>query len=399
MSTVVGAVKSRLRSRSRHRYSSRSVSGENEAHNIAAPPLPANSNNNGNLRQQALGEGAMGARGSSLDHKNLPDVPNETESSGRISPTKLAQSLDQPRDTSASYNNPTTVPDRFSSLPKSQRPGTADGNTQSQSHCRVASQPMSRPTTSDAMAQPPSPTSPRVQRKPMPPAKDGTNRRSLDTSIPSSQMEGMSLYTTPSGQRTSDEDTRGRVAGHRTARSTDLAPNDPSPLIPRFANQDHEKAMRSAKKYTPEQLPPNLRLPQDFRLGHSERTYVDTEWLPAVTRERIHHQKTEVIYPAIERDIHVHHYYQYSQVILVQEVLPARHFKLDKESGRKIEIPAPPGWEMPTKLTPQQPDTSELKQWTRHYLINDQHPNGVDEAPPTEENKQKYASRTGVQVA
>ena len=400
MSTVVGAVKSRLRSRSRHRYSSRSVSGDNEAPTAAAPPLPSNGNTNGNLRQQALGENAMGTRGSSLEYKNLPDVPNESEPSGRVSPTRLAQSLDQPHETSVPHNTTTAIPDRFSSLRKSLRPVTADGNTESQSHRRVASQPMSSPTTSDAIPQPSSPTSPRVQRKPMPPAKDGTNRRGLDNSIPTSALEGLSLYTTPSRQSISDEPERGRVAGHRTARSTDLAPNDPSPLTPRFSNHDHElTAMRNARKYTPEQLPPNLRLPSDFKLGHSERTYVETEWLPAVTRERIHHQKTEVLYPAIERDIHVHHYYQYTQVILVQEVLPARHFKLDKDTGRKVEIPAPPGWEMPTKLTPQQPNTSELKQWTRHYLINDAHPNGVDEEPPTEEIRQKFASRAGVPVA
>lgn len=126
----------------------------------------------------------------------------------------------------------------------------------------------------------------------------------------------------------------------------------------------------------------HIRLPEGFNIGDSVRTHVMEEQRPAVTHETIVNQRTEVFHEAITRDIHIHHYYTYLQPVKVTEVLPARHFELDPITGIKKEIAEPPGWQMPLTMLPTRPDASMLKGSTRHYLVDEEHPRGVPEAPP-----------------
>jgi len=123
----------------------------------------------------------------------------------------------------------------------------------------------------------------------------------------------------------------------------------------------------------------HLILPEGFSLQNTERTYVTEEQRPAVTHETIVRHRTEVIQEAISRDIHVHHYYTYVQPIKVVEVLPAKHYFLDAATGKKTEVAAPAGWKMPASMLPSSQDYSKVKGWSRHYLVDEEHPNGVIE--------------------
>lgn len=130
------------------------------------------------------------------------------------------------------------------------------------------------------------------------------------------------------------------------------------------------------------EIPEHLRLPPGFNLQNTEQTHVSEEWRPAVTHENILKQRTEIIQEEITRDIHMHHYFTYLQPIKVVEILPPKHFLLDPETGVKTEIPAPSGWALPASMQPVSPDASMLKTWTRHYLVNEEHPLGLPELPP-----------------
>jgi len=123
----------------------------------------------------------------------------------------------------------------------------------------------------------------------------------------------------------------------------------------------------------------HLILPDGFSLQNTERTYVTEEQRPAVTHETIVKHRTEVIQEAISRDIHVHHYYTYVQPIKVVEVLPAKHYFLDAATGEKTEISAPAGWKMPASMLPSSQDHSMVKGWSRHYLVDEEHPTGIIE--------------------
>lgn len=126
----------------------------------------------------------------------------------------------------------------------------------------------------------------------------------------------------------------------------------------------------------------HLKLPQGFSLHDTEETHVTEEHRPAVVHETIIKQRTEIVQEAITRDIHVHHYYTYVQPIRVVEILPARHFFLDLQTGIKTEVLPPPDWQIPPNMQPLSPDTSMIKGIVRHYLVDEEHPNGVLEPPP-----------------
>lgn len=126
----------------------------------------------------------------------------------------------------------------------------------------------------------------------------------------------------------------------------------------------------------------HLHLPEGFNLQDTEETHVYEEVRPAVTHETIIKERTEIVQEEITRDIHVHHYYTYAQPVKVVEVLPAKHYYLDLVTGVKTQIPAPKGWQLPVHMQPVAPDTSTIKSWTRHYLVDEAHPNGIAESPP-----------------
>jgi hypothetical protein len=128
-------------------------------------------------------------------------------------------------------------------------------------------------------------------------------------------------------------------------------------------------------------------LPAGFRPGKTEHTYVEEVVKPAITHEVIKNNKTEIVQEEITREIHVHHYYTYTQPIKAVEILPARHFIVDGQTGEKVEIPPPEGWVMPSNMQPSKPDTSGLAIETRHYLVDEEHPAGIPEPAPLDVQK------------
>lgn len=123
-------------------------------------------------------------------------------------------------------------------------------------------------------------------------------------------------------------------------------------------------------------------LPRGFNLQNTEETHVYEEQRPAVFNENVIRERTEIMQDVITRDIHVHHYYTYLQPIRVVEILPARHFYLDLETGVKTEVLPPDDWEMPAHMAPVSPDTSMLKATMRHYVVDEEHPYGMLESNP-----------------
>ena len=216
-----------------------------------------------------------------------------------------------------------------------------------------------------------------MKRKPLPQVNTDAGLRGLNDG--SSDRERL---THPKGPRS--------PTGHRHTRSTDVAPRDPSSLVPHFTTKN------AASPTSPTYSSPNsangetqekdLRLPAGFDLSNTEHTHVDTKIVPAVTQEKVHIQRTEVITKAIHRDVHIDHHYTYVQPIPILEVLPARHFRLDPKTGVKTEIAAPEGYELPAHLNPRKAeDYSHLRQSTRHYVVDEDSPNGKLETP-----SQKY---------
>jgi hypothetical protein len=205
-----------------------------------------------------------------------------------------------------------------------------------------------------------------MRRKPLPSRRDDANAGGL-----SNMAMDRDKVNRPRGSRT--------PARHKHARSTDVAPNDPSPLIPQFTT----RSPVGDDVITGEKHPRDLRLPANFDLSNTERTHVETSVAPAVTQEDVHIKRTELVTKAIHRDIHIDHHYTYVQPIPILEILPARHFRLDPITGVKTEIPAPPGYKLPTHLEPRRAeDYGHLRQTTRHYVVDEDHPHGKLESSP-----------------
>lgn len=128
--------------------------------------------------------------------------------------------------------------------------------------------------------------------------------------------------------------------------------------------------------------PPKANTKRNPPIPITHHTDVTETFHPAVTQEVIREHQVEIVREEITREIHVHHYFTQVQPIHALEILPARHFLIDPETGEKREIPAPEGWSIPTNLQPRTPDTSILTPVTRHYLVNEQHPQGILESSP-----------------
>ncbi|KAL6249665.1 hypothetical protein RBB50_003520 [Rhinocladiella similis] len=275
-----------------------------------------------------------------------------------------------------------TIPQRSSSLRKQQRPQTAEGI---RAGSKPSTEPLSlRPPTSSG-AQDPDQQEPAAHDQ-KPPSPPSTSRSTQDQS---------------------------GLHPPRTPRHVPLAPFDPSPLNPLYhipspemssgpfqptspassssppppPPQRHSTTTSSTPKTqtVSSQLNEHTMLPPGFRPGTSSNyTDVETVWQPAVTREHVKEHTIEIVQEQVTREIHVHHYYTHVQPIRAVEVLPARHFIVDPTTGQKVEIPAPEGWEMPADMMhPRKPpDTNILEPMTRHYLVDEEHPEGVPEPPP-----------------
>ncbi|EXJ85452.1 hypothetical protein A1O1_05816 [Capronia coronata CBS 617.96] len=269
------------------------------------------------------------------------------------------------------------IPQRSSSLSKSTRPLTAGLPPSTKGHIQ--------PVDDGRIASTPNAILP-IRRKPIPSevAPKGDSGGELSSS-PSSA----------SARSTSPPQASSSTTSQRTPRHFPLAPNDPSPLnplyhIPSTSTPGSKHTMSSDAASSPTRLNnsqsnEHFILPPGFRPGKSARTYVEETILPAVTQEVVKNQTTEIVQENIIRHIHVHHYYTYVQPIRAVEILPARHFVIDEKTGQKVEVAAPEGWEMPTSMQPTKPDLSGLEPESRHYLVDEEHPKGVSEPPPTDE--------------
>ena len=221
---------------------------------------------------------------------------------------------------------------------------------------------------------------PSEEQKPTPPP-----HRILPTRPKRSTADNNTRVDSDSDQSSSSGSSRGPTNPTRTPRHHPVASNDPSPLNPahHIPSSSFTDGGNNESAYLASDRSSHVLLPAGFKPGRTEHTYVEEIMMPAVTHEVIKHNRTEIIQEEITRDIHVHHYYTYTQPIKMVEILPARHFVIDAATGAKIEIPAPEGWIMPSNLQPHKPDMSGLAVATRHYLVDEQHPAGIAEAAPS----------------
>ena len=100
-----------------------------------------------------------------------------------------------------------------------------------------------------------------------------------------------------------------------------------------------------------------------------------------MTHETVVRERIEIVQEAISREVHVHHYYTYTQPIKVVEVLPAKHYFLNSATGERREIAAPAQWQLPATMLPATRDYSTLGGYTRHYVVDEEHPTGMLEEP------------------
>lgn len=177
----------------------------------------------------------------------------------------------------------------------------------------------------------------------------------------------------------------GPASGQSTQSPTQIS-------VPKYTHSDGQHSfmpdevkkpapLNARDKATPNvSVPEHVRLPAGFELANNEQTIVDTVWHPAVEQQTIYRDRTEILHPMVERDIHVHHYFEYEQPVSVTEVLAPQHYQIDPSTGTKVEIPPPPGWQLPQSMAVTRPDTSQLKGTQRHYLVDEDFPNGKLEA-------------------
>ncbi|KIX97166.1 uncharacterized protein Z520_07280 [Fonsecaea multimorphosa CBS 102226] len=225
-------------------------------------------------------------------------------------------------------------------------------------------------------------------------AAASTTHASLSLRPKSSPAEQPSPKTDSDSEKSSPAGSPGRPAPIRAARHQPLAPNDPSPLNPLyhipssyFAHVPITDTTTAVTSPSPNSTSEKnsehaILLPTGFKPGKSEHTEVEEVIRPAVTHEVVKRDTKEIVQEEITREIHVHHYYTYTQPIKAVEIRPARHFLVDAETGKKVEIPAPEGWVMPSNLQPYKPDLSGVSAATRHYLVDEEHPTGVTEPAP-----------------
>ena len=410
MSTVVGLVKSRLRSRSKR---GKSVGSADVVVNEDGQLIRYTS-----LRQHALAEPTEG---------DLTISPVRTNSSGHtptgLDPFVLANALQDNEQWLARSPAP-PVP----SLPKTALPPRHSSLHNSKAHRKSAHR---RAASQDK----------RVDLEP--PARRRHNTISSPDERPRYNPEGDYFSSVPPNTTmTRTADLFGKIKEHRKRKSLESQgrrslesqdqssrssrgsydiPRKPLPALPRSGGvqdlSDLQHALPEVEPVSPLEspvetdqdskplpvsplespverhhaskpppVPPHVHLPPGFKPGYTEETTVDEIVHPAIINETIEKRRIEIYHPEISRDIHINHYYRYEQPISVTEVLPAKHYYLDVQTGQKTEIEAPAHWRMPENLTPRIADYSGLKGTQRHYLVDRDHPNGIPEEWHGEEN-------------
>jgi hypothetical protein len=198
---------------------------------------------------------------------------------------------------------------------------------------------------------------------------------------------------TPIDSRVARSPSPGRVPSPtippRTPRYQELAPFDPSPLNPRY----HIPTSSFANGRT-EPTPPTSELsesalsPPPVKHRKTEHRQVETPTIPEITPEDAGHSKTDTVQEEIIREIHVHHFFEYNQPIKTIEIVTARHFIVDAQTGEKVEIPPPEGWVMANLPQPHFSDPTGPP--TRQYVLDTMPTSGMTE-PPARQNGKKLA--------
>ncbi|KAK5048011.1 hypothetical protein LTR84_006201 [Exophiala bonariae] len=305
-------------------------------------------------------------------------------------------------------SDPSTVPERSSSLRLRQvrhsagtdRPKTAkekpdrtdavysDGNQPfTHSQTTVPTRPRTAPSVDNLKS--------RTQTRTQPPLPTQTSTAPVQSPLPASNRTPRHvalapydpfplnpLYHIPSPPLSSP-DLKSAPTSHPSLKSS--SKNEQITMAAQQQSRHQDRAITPSENAT-QQLaayvqahPPKKR---SVTIPTTHDTVVTETMHPAVTREVIREHRIEVLREEITREIHVHHYFTHVQPVRALEVLPARHFLVDPETGEKKEIPEPEGWSMPANLQPRTPDTSILAPVTRHYLVNEQHPLGILESSP-----------------
>ncbi|KAK6382018.1 hypothetical protein LTS17_003903 [Exophiala oligosperma] len=323
---------------------------------------------------------------------------SSTTTTGPMVPITV-QHPDQSLAASPPSRNQQVIPQRSSSLRKQQRPPTADGATTRARSKPSAEQLGVRPPSSGAQDPDQQDTAAVAhdQKSPSPPLPPSTSSITRDQSglhpprtprhVPLAPFDPSPLnplYHIPSPEMSS-----GPFQQQPTSPASSSSPPPPPPppstttppAQPTTTNSDAPKSQKTGPHLDEHTIPT---LPPGFRPGtSSHQTDVETVWRPAVTREHVKEHTVEVVQERVTREIHVHHYYTHVQPVRAVEVLPARHFIVDPATGQKVEIPAPEGWEMPADMRPRRPEAEDLLEpVTRHYLVDEDHPQGVAEPPP-----------------
>ncbi|KEF58255.1 uncharacterized protein A1O9_06181, partial [Exophiala aquamarina CBS 119918] len=271
---------------------------------------------------------------------------------------------DKPRRTDANYTNgDTSCTDSHTALPIRPRTAPSVENIKARAQARTPPPPTLLPASTAAVKSPP----------------PGTNRLPRHVALaPYDPYPLNPLYHIPSPPLSNTES--------RPSPEPKQSPNSEQPAV--ATRQRRSRAMTPIEAATQQLAATVEAQPTDHLESGTGATTVQhhtdvTETLrPAVTQEVVQEHRIEIVQEEVTREIHVHHYFTYMQPLRALEVLPARHFIVDPETGEKREIAAPEGWSMPANLMPRKPDTSTLAPITRHYLVNEQHPQGILESSP-----------------
>ncbi|RMZ80108.1 hypothetical protein DV737_g3126, partial [Chaetothyriales sp. CBS 132003] len=396
MAAIVMGMKERLRSRSRHLQLVKTRSVEEKTTPVPSPTFSEWEYASASLLPKTLRQQALATPDTEHEiiFQPLADTEQVESKQGTTSGMDLCQPAQSFQGTQFSPSSPETEPPA-SPQPVSVRTSSKQSNDLPSNGLTIghrstlSQQSSSRPTMTAGLAAsrraapkhiPLASTSPVLDQYEANNTVGWENGVSQELpSLPSSSPATSSGTKSPS--RTSSRQGHnqrggGQVPDNRTTQNLNLNPTDrqipPPPLALASMAVD---------------VPAHVTLPDNFPRQNTVHTDVSVQSLPGVTQECIYRQTTEIIQMAVSRDIHVHHYYEYLQPIKVVEILAARHWMLDLETGEKTEIPEPEGWVIPESMRPTKPDLSRVKKESRHYLVNDEHPNGVAEQPPVGEDE------------
>jgi hypothetical protein len=407
MATVVGLVRSRLRSKSRR---GRSIDG-----------FESIVDGNGCVTQRSLRQFALAEPTDEDSALSPSSLSTASRSPTALDPIRLAEGLTTSPNISrtSSLDAPPVPPLPTSVLPLRQSSLQNRQSIQINSHRRTLSQSSDKPRMPlESLAERPPRRHDIISSPAQQPPEQKEPEESYFPEMPSKQPSTLTArlygriadrspvrhkdhaHTRSNSTTSSEKPTFGdkhRTVPERNCTTRSRRPPNFSTLTfrPRAATYDGPKSPSFLDEDNYTYLPPTkeeqtvvVEDPEqndEIRASYSEHTGVDTVIHPAVEKQVLHLDKTEVTHSTVERDVHIHHHYEYTQPIKVVEVLPPKHYRIDERTGAKIEIDPPPGWIMPQPLVTTAPDVSSIKSSQRHYVVNEQYPDGKLEDWPLKE--------------